>query len=461
MNALAPEARLGLRAWPTRSSPRRAAGRPGKPVVCASGLSPSGPIHLGNLREVMIPHLVADEIRRRGGSSADHLISWDDYDRFRRVPAGIDPSWAEHIGKPLTAVPAPPGSPHANWADHFGRRWSTRWPSSASTSAGSARRRSTPPGRTASRSSSPMRERARHRRGPGALPHPADGRGAAAPGPELDEQEAAGRRGVPRAPARPSEDDGAARPRGYYPYKPYCTDCGTRHDHGHGVRRRHDRADLRLPAAGYTETVLPREFRRGQAGLEGRLADALGRTRASIFEPSGVDHRRPARRSSSAASWSRRSSAATQPIGPMYAFVGIKGMAKMSSSRGGVPTPADALEIMEAGAGPLALRAPQAEPSPSTSPSTARSHRMYDEWDSLSRKVADGTAQAADLAAHARATAHRGRRRCRRTPRPLPYRTLASVVDITTGARRADAADPVRPRPGAARSTRWTSCGPG
>ena len=31
-------------------SERRA---PGKPVVVASGLSPSGPIHLGNLREVM------------------------------------------------------------------------------------------------------------------------------------------------------------------------------------------------------------------------------------------------------------------------------------------------------------------------------------------------------------------------------------------------------------------------
>jgi hypothetical protein len=40
--------------------------RPGKPVVCASGLSPSGPVHLGNLREVLTPHLVADEIRRRG-----------------------------------------------------------------------------------------------------------------------------------------------------------------------------------------------------------------------------------------------------------------------------------------------------------------------------------------------------------------------------------------------------------
>ena len=90
-------------------------------VVVASGLSPSGPIHLGNLREVMTPHLVADEIRRRG-HEVRHLISWDDYDRYRKVPngvPGIDASWAEHIGRPLTAVPAPKGSPHPNWAEHF------------------------------------------------------------------------------------------------------------------------------------------------------------------------------------------------------------------------------------------------------------------------------------------------------------------------------------------------------
>src|SRR5262249_33209341 len=91
---------------------------PGKPVVCASGLSPSGPIHLGNLREVMTPHLVADEIRRRGHEVV-HILSWDDYDRLRKVPAGVDPSWARHIGKPLTSVPAPPGSPYPNWAEHF------------------------------------------------------------------------------------------------------------------------------------------------------------------------------------------------------------------------------------------------------------------------------------------------------------------------------------------------------
>src|SRR3954452_3330953 len=94
---------------------RRAAGGT---IVCASGISPSGPIHLGNLREVLTPHFVADELRRRGRDVV-HLLSWDDYDRFRRVPVGVDPSWAEHIGKPLTSVPAPPGSTHANWAEHF------------------------------------------------------------------------------------------------------------------------------------------------------------------------------------------------------------------------------------------------------------------------------------------------------------------------------------------------------
>ena len=38
----------------------------GRVVTCASGASPSGPIHLGNLREFLTPHLVAEELRRRG-----------------------------------------------------------------------------------------------------------------------------------------------------------------------------------------------------------------------------------------------------------------------------------------------------------------------------------------------------------------------------------------------------------
>ena len=44
---------------------------------------------MGNLREVFTTHLVAEALRRRGREVV-HLHSWDDYDRFRKVPAGVD-----------------------------------------------------------------------------------------------------------------------------------------------------------------------------------------------------------------------------------------------------------------------------------------------------------------------------------------------------------------------------------
>jgi lysyl-tRNA synthetase, class I len=120
-----------------------------------------------------------------------------------------------------------------------------------------------------------------------------------------------------------------------------------------------------------------------------------------------------------------------QPIGPMYAFVGISGMAKMSSSRGGVPTPADALDIMEE---PL-LRWLYARRRPQQSFTIAfdsEVHRLYDEWDATERKVANGTASGPDGIAYGRAV-RTAAGELPRTPRPLPYRMLASVADITTG----------------------------
>src|SRR5260370_5516094 len=90
---------------------------PGEAPTCASGISPSGPVHLGNLRELMVPHLVADEVRKQG-APCRHILSWDDYDRLRRVPAGCPASFAEHIGRPLSAVPDPCGR-HPSWAEHF------------------------------------------------------------------------------------------------------------------------------------------------------------------------------------------------------------------------------------------------------------------------------------------------------------------------------------------------------
>ena len=65
-------------------------------------------MHLGNLREFLTVHFVGDELRRRG-VPVRHLHVWDDFDRFRKVPAGVDPSWSEHLGRPLSAVPDPFG----------------------------------------------------------------------------------------------------------------------------------------------------------------------------------------------------------------------------------------------------------------------------------------------------------------------------------------------------------------
>ena len=56
--------------WVTRAADDaiRHAGelKPGQVITCASGASPSGPVHLGNLREFLTVHFVAEEIRRRG-----------------------------------------------------------------------------------------------------------------------------------------------------------------------------------------------------------------------------------------------------------------------------------------------------------------------------------------------------------------------------------------------------------
>jgi len=150
-----------------------------------------------------------------------------------------------------------------------------------------------------------------------------------------------------------------------------------------------------------------------------------------VFEPSGVDHTSPGSSYVVGGQIIREVFGAQPPIGPMYAFVGISGMAKMSSSRGGVPTPADALEIMEV---PL-LRWLYARRRPNQSFKVAfdqEIQRLYDEWDALARKVADGSATPADAAAFSRATGTAAGP-LPVTPRPLPYRTLASIVDITTG----------------------------
>ncbi|MFH8371497.1 lysine--tRNA ligase [Streptomyces sp. NPDC018031] len=409
---------------------------PGKPIVCASGLSPSGPIHLGNLREVMTPHLVADEIRRRGHDCV-HIISWDDYDRFRKVPAGIDPSWSEHIGKPLTSVPAPPGSPYPNWAEHFKAPMTEALAELGIEFHGISQTEKYTSGAYRDQILHAMRHRTgidavldRYRtkdKGEGAA-KPATGKQQQKKG-KLDEADQAAAEAAAEGSGAAGEDDGSGGGAGYFPYKPYCTACDR--DLTTVTAYDDDTTELSYTCVcGHAETVRLSEFDGGKLvwKVDWPMRWAY---EGVVFEPSGVDHSSPGSSFVVGGQIVKEVFGGEQPIGPMYAFVGISGMAKMSSSKGGVPTPADALKIMEA---PL-LRWLYARRKPNQSFKIAfdqEIQRLYDEWDALERKIAEGAVQPADAAAYGRAT-RTAAGELPRTARPLPYRTLASVVDITTG----------------------------
>ena len=56
--------------------------------TCASGITPSGTVHIGNFREIMTVDLVVRALKSRGKKTR-FIYSWDDYDVFRKVPANI------------------------------------------------------------------------------------------------------------------------------------------------------------------------------------------------------------------------------------------------------------------------------------------------------------------------------------------------------------------------------------
>lgn len=86
-------------------------------VIVSSGVSPSGAYHLGTLREVLTAEAIAYEVKKRG-RKARHVHIVDDLDVFRKVPANIDESFSQHLGKPLCDIPAPDGSDQS-YADYF------------------------------------------------------------------------------------------------------------------------------------------------------------------------------------------------------------------------------------------------------------------------------------------------------------------------------------------------------
>ncbi|MFH1787186.1 MAG: lysine--tRNA ligase [archaeon] len=87
-----------------------------KEYVCASGITPSGTIHIGNFREIITTELVVRALKDKG-KKVRFIYSWDDFDRFRKVPLGVDKSYEKYIGMPVSDVPSPFGK--GSYAEYF------------------------------------------------------------------------------------------------------------------------------------------------------------------------------------------------------------------------------------------------------------------------------------------------------------------------------------------------------
>ncbi len=93
--------------------------------VFATAITPSGPIHVGNMREVLTSEAIF-RATKDAGHEAEFIYIADDYDPLRKVYPFLDDAYQEHVGKPLREIPCPDedGRPngcgrHDSYAAHF------------------------------------------------------------------------------------------------------------------------------------------------------------------------------------------------------------------------------------------------------------------------------------------------------------------------------------------------------
>ena len=79
--------------------------------------SPSGRIHVGSLRGVILHDCVARALRDRG-AAAEFLYGYDDYDPLDGLPAGHE-DLAPSLGVPLSAVPSPDPAAASSFARYY------------------------------------------------------------------------------------------------------------------------------------------------------------------------------------------------------------------------------------------------------------------------------------------------------------------------------------------------------
>jgi len=90
------------------------------PYIVGSGITTSGPPHLGTVCEFLYPWAIVQELRSRG-YEAYFIFVGDIMDAFDSIPADLEKykdTLKPHLGKPLALTPDPYGC-HSSYGEHF------------------------------------------------------------------------------------------------------------------------------------------------------------------------------------------------------------------------------------------------------------------------------------------------------------------------------------------------------
>ena len=85
--------------------------------VLATGITPSGPIHIGNMREVLTVDAVYRSLRVYRAAVSFIYIA-DDFDHLRKVYPYLPNSYERFVGMPISEIPCVCGG-HKSYADHY------------------------------------------------------------------------------------------------------------------------------------------------------------------------------------------------------------------------------------------------------------------------------------------------------------------------------------------------------
>jgi len=371
---------------------------PNQKIICASGISPSGTIHLGNLREIITVHLVSEEIKRRG-LPAEHIHSWDDFDRLRKVPSNVPMSFQQHVGKPLSDIP----DPYDEYAS-FALRFMTEFENAVSELGINPRY---------------IRQSIAYRRGDYrdqikiAMSKRLEIFDILAEYQTLEQEKSIDERRYE-----------------YYPFRVYCESCH---------RDTTNTLVYEEAISEITYSCLECNYT-GKFSLsnkvEGKLVwKADWPMRWSFenvdFEPAGEDHSAPGSSFTVGQKIVSRIFGGRPPYFIGYAFVGMSGRTKISSSAGTTATPRAALDIME----PAIIRWLYVRKQPNQKFSIdfgKEIYRVYDEWDTFVSKTRNINVDNTEKYVLDMCTSTSSKD-VFYSQNPVSFRLLASAADITHG----------------------------